>query len=316
MNIITPIDKIEEVEPLLKEGADEFYGGFNPKEWLDKYTIYASINQRYFDSAQINTFEDMKAIIDKVHGFKKKFHFTMNSTLYSPDQYVMIEELLPKLKDVGVDEIIAADVGLILLINKLNLNMPVHISTLGRAYNYKTVEFYRGLGVRRMVLPRHLTLDEMKGIAKKCPDIEYDIFMLIGKCPNIEGYCTFQHTSPNKKWPCEIKYEITANKHDDLSDKFIETQRQWSVIKRPNSCGLCALKKLDGLNVKALKIVGRGAPLAMKAANVRLLRYAVNLLDENIPDSEYYSKVKAAYKERFGNDCTPQNCYYPEFFNL
>ncbi|MFC1855660.1 peptidase U32 family protein [Thermodesulfobacteriota bacterium] len=316
MNIITPIDKLEEVEPLLQEGVDEFYGGFIPKEWIDKYTIYASINQRYFESAQIKTFDDLKAIVDKVHSFGKKFYFTMNSTLYSPSQYDMIDGLIGKLKDVGVDEIIVADVGLILLINQTGTDMPMHISTLGKAYNYKTVEFFRDLGIKRIVLPRHLTFPEMKQIVEKCPDIEYDVFMLIGKCPNIEGYCTFQHTSDKKRWPCEISYDTSACCDSAQSKKSIESQELWSKIERRFSCGLCALKKIDGMKIRALKIVGRGAPLKMKVANVRLLKHAVSLLDENLSDVEYYKRVKAAYKERFGCDCMPHNCYYPEFYNL
>jgi len=316
MNIITPIDRIEEIGPLLSEGVNEFYGGFIPQEWLDKYTIYASINQRYFQSAQIKTFDDMKTIIDEVHRMGKKFYFTMNSTLYSPGQYDMVEKLLPKLKEVGVDEVIVADLGLILLINKLDIDMPVHISTLGKAYNHKTVELYRELGIRRIVFPRHLTLDEMKHMAKMCPDMEYDIFMLIGKCPNIEGYCTFQHTSEKKRWPCEIKYDITETGGAKDAERFIDAHRLWSTVERRNGCGLCALKQLGDFKVRALKIVGRGAPLTMKVKNVKLLNYAVSLLDEDISDTQYYQKVKAAFKERFASDCTPQNCYYPEFFNL
>lgn len=317
MNIITPIDKIEEIAPLLEEGVDEFYGGFIPKEWLDKYTIYASINQRYFESAQIKSFSDMQTIIDEVHRMGKKFYFTMNSTLYSPDQYTMIEGFLKRLKDAGIDEIIVADVGLILLINRLGLDLPVHISTLGKAYNHKTVELYSGLGVKRIVFPRHLTLDEMKEIAKSCPEMEYDIFMLIGKCPNIEGYCTFQHTSPTKRWPCEIKYEISevSGSSKDVTS-FIDAKQLWSTVERRYGCGLCALKKLGDFRVRALKIVGRGAPLKMKVDNVRLLKHALTLLDEGLTDVEYYTRVKAAFKERFSCDCAPQNCYYPEFFNL
>ena len=315
MNIITPVDKLEEVKVLLDEGVDELYGGFVPKEWIDKYTLYASINQRYFESAQIKTFDDLKNIVAEVHSFGKKFYFTMNSTLYSPSQYDMIAELLLKLKDIGIDGIIAADIGLILLINETGLNIPVHISTLGKAYNHKAVELYKDLGINRVVFPRHLTLKEMKDIAAKCPDMDYDIFMLIGKCPNIEGYCTFQHTSPNKRWPCEIHYEISAIENDESSEEFIKNQRRWSEIERRYSCGLCVLRRLGNFNVRGLKIVGRGAPTKMKVENIRLLKYAVSLLDESMADKEYYQKIKAAYKERFGNDCAPQNCYYPEFFN-
>lgn len=314
MNIITPIDKVEEVKALLEIGVGEFYGGFVPQQWLDRYTLNASMNQRYFESAQIKTLGDLKYIIDEIHRFGRKFFFTMNGTFYTTPQYEMIAAFLPELKKIGVDGIIAADIGLILLVNRSGLDIPVHISTLGKAYNHKTVEMYGELGIRRIVFPRHLTFDEMKAIEKKCPDMEYDIFMMIGKCPNIEGYCTFQHNSPKKRWPCEIDYEITAS--DEAAGRFIESQRQWSIIDRRNSCGLCALKKLGDFNVKGLKIVGRGSPMNMKVANVKLLKYALSLLEENLSDTEYYRRIKVAYSERFGVACAPQNCYYPEFFNL
>ena len=166
-----------------------------------------------------------------------------------------------------------------------------------------------------MVFPRHLSLEEMSQIAAKEPDIEYDIFVLIGKCPNIEGLCTFLHTSKTKRWPCEIKYEITAEGlQDAFTSKFIENQHRWSEIDRRNSCGLCILKHLDGLKVKGLKLVGRGASLKMKVENVRLLKYALSLRQASLTNQEFNLKMKAAYKGRFGTDCTPQNCYYPEFF--
>ncbi len=316
MNIITPVDKIQEVSLLIDEGVDELYGGFNPKQWLDKFTIYASMNQRYFESAQIKTFDDLKAIVDEIHAHGKRFYFTMNGGLYSKAQYDMIKSFLPELKRIGIDGIIAADIGLILLIAESTIDIPVHISTLGKSYNHKTAEFYWDIGVRRIVFPRHLTFFEMKTIAEKCPKMEYDIFTLIGKCPNIEGYCTFQHLSPTKRWPCEIEYDISGCGGSADPSLPIESQRQWSIIERRHSCGLCALKKLGDFRVRALKIVGRGAPTKMKVQNVRLLKYALSLLEEELTDEEYYQKIKAAYKKRFGNDCAPQNCYYPEFFNL
>ena len=64
-----------------------------------------------------------------------------------------------------VDAIICWDLAVIQKAN--NLGIPIHISTLANISNTQAVRFYENLGVKRLVLARELSLEQIKQIKKK-----------------------------------------------------------------------------------------------------------------------------------------------------
>ncbi|WP_161807391.1 peptidase U32 family protein [Geoalkalibacter ferrihydriticus] len=316
MKIISPVDNLAEAQELLNEGADELYGGYVPPAWEQKFGQPASINQRTFAAAQIGSFEELSAIISLAHGRGRGFSLTLNAPFYA-------EAMLPHLLDyvdeavaAGVDGIILADLVLLRLLARRHPHLELHASTLAHLGNSEAVKFYQAQGVRRVVLPRHLNLAEMAAIVKRVPGVLFDAFMLVGKCPNTEGLCTFHHTSPDRIWPCEIPYTLTA-----LSEPVtpqlkaaMERQRSWSTTNRRHGCGLCAIPHLAAAGIFGLKLVGRGAPAAQKIKNIQLVRSFQELAVEETDFDSYRRRARQAHHQRFGSLCSPNVCYYPEFY--
>lgn len=315
MRIISPVDNFQEAGLLLEAGADELYGGYIPAEWND-YSLFASLNQRTFSAAQIASEEELAEIIALVHGYKRTFALTLNASFYTNEQLPLLVEYLDRMVTLGIDSLILADPGLLRLLKKRHGHLEYHASTLAHLTNSGAVRFMAEQGIQRVVLPRHLSVSDMASIVQQTPGVLCDAFLLVGKCPNSEGLCTFHHSSPEKIWPCEIPYEINplVDGASSQLSQAIQRQNSWSETNRRHGCGLCAIPALQKAGIHSLKLVGRGAPAAQKVRNVTLTREFLALAGRMTDFAEYRRKAMVAHRERFGAVCHQNVCYYPEFF--
>lgn len=316
MRIISPVDNLAEARPLLIAGADELYGGYLPPGWNERFSHLASINQRTFPGAQLESPSELAEVVLLCHEEGKRFSLTLNAPYYTDAQMPMLLEVVEQAVSAGIDGIILADPGLLRILRRTYPQIEYHASTLAHLCNSSAVAFYRQLGISRAVLPRHLTLDEMAAMMVASPDVNFDAFMLVGNCPNEEGLCTFHHSSPDKIWPCEIPYVIeplTADPSPILQSAMLR-QGGWSQSDRRHGCGLCAIPELMRIGINGLKLVGRGAPSARKLAHVRLVREMIDRAIELNDFSLYRQEAMAAHRRNFNADCSRNVCYYPELF--
>lgn len=316
MRIISPVDNLAEAGPLLEAGADELYGGCLPAAWQD-YRLAASLNQRTFAGAQIASEEELAEIVALAHARQRRFALTLNAPFYTDEQFPLLIDYVDRMVALGVDSLILADLGLLRRLRRVHGQIEYHASTLAHLTNAGAVRFMAGQGVQRVVLPRHLSVSDMAEIASQVPDVPCDAFLLVGKCPNSEGLCTFHHTSPETIWPCEIPYEISpfASGASAALQSAMQRQGSWSQTNRRHGCGLCAIPALRRAGIQGLKLVGRGAPAAQKVRNVQLTVEFLALADRVDDFVEYRRLAMAAHRQRFGAACHQNVCYYPEFFD-
>lgn len=316
MRIISPVDNLTEAQGLLDAGADELYGGYVPAAWEQEFGLLASINQRTFSEAQIGSFDELAAIVALAHDHGRSFSLTLNAPFYAEAMLPRLLAYVDEAVDLGIDGVILADLGLVRLLARRHPRLPLHASTLAHLGNSEAVRFFHGQGISRAVLPRHLCVADMAAIVARVPQVRFDAFLLVGKCPNTEGLCTFHHSSPDRIWPCEIPYEITALEEPASPRLLAAMARQgsWATTNRRHGCGLCAIPHLAASGIDGLKLVGRGAPAAQKVKNILLTRDFLHLA-ENMKDfSDYRRQARRAHRLRFGSPCSPNVCYYPEFY--
>jgi putative protease len=316
MRIVSPVDHLGEAEALLDAGADELYGGYVPAAWRERFSLLASINQRTFDGAQLGSLEELSAVVARAHARGRTFSLTLNAPFYSDAQLPLLLDYVDETVAAGIDGIILADLGLLRLLRRRHPGLEYHASTLAHLMNSEAVAFYVQQGVSRVIFPRHLTVAEMAAVAGRLPQVRFDAFMLVGKCPNTEGLCTFHHFSPDRIWPCEIPYRIEPLAPPASPELLQAMQRQgsWAVTDRRHGCGLCAIPHLLRMGIFGLKLVGRGAPAAQKVKNVQLVRDFLALAAEEPDAGSYRRRARAAHRDRFGSPCSPNVCYYPEFY--
>ncbi|MCM2263631.1 MAG: U32 family peptidase [Desulfuromonadales bacterium] len=318
MRIISPVDHLAEAGSLLQAGAHELYGGFVPPEWRESYNLLASLNQRTFDAAQIDTEAELAEIIRLTHAAGCQFALTLNAPFYSDGQLPLLLDYLDRMVGIGIDGLILADLGLLHLIAGRYSALELHASTMAHISNSGSLRFYAAQGIHRAILPRHLTVGEMAAIAAAVPEVRCDAFLLVGKCPNTEGLCTFHHVNPDRIWPCEIPYEIVPAEDGRPSSTLqaaMARQASWAQTDRRHGCGLCAIPLLKRSGIHGLKLVGRGAPTTQKVRNILLAREFLTLAEVEADFNAYRRRAMAAHRARFGADCHPNICYYPELLS-
>jgi len=91
---------------------------------------------------------------------------------------------------IGIDAIIVADIGLLSYAAERHPDLRRHLSVQAAAANPDAIRFYaETFGVKRVVLPRVLTVAEIAAINAEIP-CETEVFVFGGLCVMAEGRCS------------------------------------------------------------------------------------------------------------------------------
>ena len=309
--ILAPVNDVGEVKPLLEAGAHWLYGGCLPRQWSQRYPATVPLNQRTFASAQIRSLEDLSTVVSLTNEVGGRFALTLNAPFLMDEQYPPALELARLAEDMGVCALIVADPGLVRVIRQEGINLPIHLSTMAVASNSSAVDLFRSMGVQRIVLPRFLDLKEVASLCAESPQIDFEVFILVGKCPHIEGMCSFLHDSSAGRWPCEWAYSVTCADGSAPPEGIGPAIDGVRTTDRRDGCGLCALPALIKAGVSTFKIVGRGASQERKVSLVKALSETVEQMPGD-PDEDWFAHCREVYSSLFGKACLAHNCYFTE----
>src|SRR5262245_36204057 len=195
MKVLAPISSHDELEMLAAAGAEELYCGIVPREWMEKYTGAVWLNRRSPKGGSLESYADLKRLVDDAHQLKIPVFITLNSPYYTAEQISLVMELAHKLSDeVGVDALIVTDINLLLRLSEEKLAADLHVSSVAATLNSEAVRFLLNFGPRRIILPRSLTLDEIEAIVRDVgQEVEIEVFMLNDGCAFEEGFCATTH---------------------------------------------------------------------------------------------------------------------------
>lgn len=129
--------------------------------------------------------EELKEAIRIGKAYGVKIYVTMN-TLVKENEIEEFLEQVEFLYSNGVDAILMQDFGMICLCLKKYPNLEIHASTQAHNSSIQGIDFLYELGVKRVVLPREMSLDEIKLI--KTP-IEKEVFIHGALCISYSGRC-------------------------------------------------------------------------------------------------------------------------------
>ena len=156
-------------------GADAVYAGlskFNARERSENFS-----------------FNDMSCLIAYAHKNNKKVYVTLN-TLLKEQELPELVEFLAELGRIRPDAVIVQDIGVLRIIREYFPNLEIHASTQMGIHNSAGLRVAEELGVKRVILERQVTLDELKTMQKTSP-LELEIFVHGALCCSLSGQCLF-----------------------------------------------------------------------------------------------------------------------------
>ena len=215
MKIVAGLGSIDEYETFVKAGADEFFCGYVPFSWAEKYGVIHPLNRRevLFYNVQIGSMSELQILKKMVDYYGKPVKLTFNSLYYTGEQYPVIAEIITQCMAAGFENFIIADPALMLYFRQQKINCGIHLSGETAEVNRGMLEQMLPFGIRRVIFHRKNSLEDMQSCIKfvndkkinyKCnmkenieekymfPD-EYEAFILNELCHFSGAFCNSLH---------------------------------------------------------------------------------------------------------------------------
>ena len=241
-------------------------------------------------------------------------HVALNSPHYPPGAVEMLAEFGGRLlRDMGIDALIVADMDLLLALAEAGHAAQLHLSSLATSSNAASSRFFKGLGISRIILPRHLTLAEIDHCV--IDEMEFEAFLINDGCVFEEGLCATTHDAGTF---CLQDGDGLKNMPPGLLDRYAfwkwtqnncgcSTSRGFPL----GPCGLCAIPRLQAAGVRSLKVVGREASLERKYASVKLAAMARDLARDG-GGAQNIREATIALRGGASLCRESHACYYPD----
>lgn len=177
IELCCPAGNLPSLKAAIDNGADVVYLGFRN-----------ATNARNFEGLNFSH-RDIEAGIDYAHRKGKKVFVALNTFPQFEDFAVWFDSV-DSVVDMGADAAIIANIGVLKYAADTYPDLRLHLSVQASASSVESLNFYREhFNVRRAVLPRVLTVEEIKEIKTEMGDFELEVFGYGGLCINICGRC-------------------------------------------------------------------------------------------------------------------------------
>lgn len=293
LELVSPAGTPAALRVAVDAGADAVYMGFRDET-----------NARNFPGLNFSV-DELAEALDYAHKAGAKVMLAVNTYASAGNSESWIKAV-DNAADLKVDAIIMADVGLLAYARASHPDLPLHLSVQASASNAVAINHYtKEFNIRRVVLPRVLTVPEIKAINSKI-HIKTEVFAFGGMCPMAEGRCSLSSyitgKSPNMNGVCspashvsyvqqgqDLKTNLagfTINKFGPREQagyptlckgRFSANNETGYLFEEPTSLNVTGiLKELMEAGVAALKIEGRQRSKAYVREVVQNFRMAID----------------------------------------
>ena len=306
MDIVVGINRADEVEAVVSAGARLVYCGVFDRRWSELFTpACPAINRRpYSEKSNLRSVDELTEATRIAHAVGAELALTLNDHYYTDAQQPLLRWIVQQAMQARVDAVLISDPGLLLLLQEENWRGQIHISTSASAYNSAACSFYFKQGASRVVLPRHLTVREIKAITAAAPGF-YESFIMNCGCYFEDSLCGFEHAlhffSECGGAGCALAWTasgVPANYRGPAANS--------------TACGGCAIPLLRRAGVSAVKIVSREYDLLNKIRDVLYIRCLIAAMEDMANYEGYCQYARGLYAKLYGESCTPTQCYYAD----
>ena len=235
LELLAPAGSMEALRAAVQNGANAVYlgvGSFNARQ-----------------SAKNFTPQTLVEAVKYCHIRGVQVHLTVN-TLVSDREMKDAAEMIRHAAQNNIDAFIVQDLGVVQLCRQIAPHIPIHGSTQMTVHSLSGVQLCAAMGMKRVVLSRELSRDEIRYICAKSP-VEIEVFGHGALCMCYSGQCYMSAVIGGRSGnrgrcaqPCRQSYGYTH-----WQDKY--------PLSLKDNCLIHYLQELDEMGVASLKLEGR-----------------------------------------------------------
>lgn len=271
--ILSPAGDMESLQACVTYGADAVYIG------AQSFGMRAS--------AKNFTWEQIKDAVIYCHAADVKLYLTCN-TLPSNAQAELLPEFIERAVWAGVDALIVADIGIMMMAKRLAPDLDIHISTQCGIVNHVTATELYHLGASRVVMARELSLKEIQEIREKTPPaLEIEAFVHGAMCMAFSGRCLLSQYMVGRNanqgecaQPCRWGYHLMEEKRPGQYFPIFEDAHGSYIMNAKDLCMIEYIDQLANAGIYSFKIEGRGKSAYYAATITNAYRKAMDLFLE------------------------------------
>jgi collagenase-like PrtC family protease len=298
MELLCPAGNLPALKAAVDGGADAVYIGFKD-----------DTNARHFAGLNF-TDKKLTEAVSYIRRHRRKLHVAIN-TFAHPNGFNRWLRAIDTAADIGADALIISDLAMLEYAATKYPHIERHVSVQASATNEQAILFYqRNFAVSRVVLPRVLSIHQVKQLAKVTP-VPLEVFAFGSLCIMSEGRCYLSSyltgESPNTVGACSparfVRWQKSAEglecrlndvliehyKQDDRAGyptlckgRYFVDDRLYHVLEEPTSLNTIELlPELYKANIASVKIEGRQRSPAYVAQVTKVWRQAIDRYRQN-----------------------------------
>ena len=283
IELLAPAGDFESLQGAIANGANAIYLGttaFSARAFAKNFNL-----------------EELDQAIQYAHLRNVRIFVTVN-TLYQDDEMKDVISLIDNLYELQIDALLIQDIGLLKLVHERYPDMELHTSTQMSVMSLEALRYFKDLGVKRVVLARENTIDEIKYICSHT-DLEIEVFAHGALCVAYSGQCLMSsmigRRSGNRgacAQPCRLPYSLEED------GKIINTSYLMSTM---DLCTSDHINEYIEAGVASLKIEGRMKRPEYVAAVTQVYSKAIKHYYENTPSytKENFNDMKQMFNRHY-----------------
>lgn len=268
LELLAPAGNLEKLKIAVAYGADAVYFGgqnFGLRAFSENFTK-----------------EEMKEAIEFAHAHGVKAYVTVNIFPHNED-LIGLPAYLEQLVEIGADAIILSDPGVFRIARQVAPNLELHLSTQANNVNWSSALFWQELGIKRIVLARELSLEEITEIRERV-QVELEAFVHGAMCISYSGRCLlssyFTDRDPNRgqcAHICRWRYALVEENRPGQYFPIEEDERGTYIMNSKDLCMINHIPELVRSGITSFKIEGRMKSIHYVATVTKVYREAIEL---------------------------------------
>ncbi|MDR1782528.1 MAG: U32 family peptidase [Bacilli bacterium] len=230
--------------------------------------------------------EDLNDIIIYAHLYHTKVYVTLNTLIFD-NEFDDVIKYVDDLISLNIDALIIQDLGLLYYLKNVYPTLELHGSTQMHLHNFNCLAFALANNIKRVVIPRELSLDKIKHYHHIFPLLSLEVFIHGALCTSYSGQCyysAFYQTGSGNRGSCEqnCRRHHYFNNKDDYQLSLKDLAIKNDILLLNNS-------------VDSFKIEGR---LKSKEYLYSVIKYYQSILN-NHEDKVMFDNVQIAFNRQY-----------------